>query len=163
MRALALLGLILCVGCPSKDGSGKDAQTSSSGTTGTAPPVGSGPLANVEATPFLNEVWTDEDGHKLAMIYFTQSNLRISASCRTGAGQLQCAAINQLRSGQPIGVPRRELTGSISAGTKACMKANLKLAMGTNSVGAQDGFCTFPDGSMVSTGALEQYGMKILE
>ncbi len=158
-RALALLAVLLCVGCPSKEGERQDAQTSSSGTA----PVGSGPLANVEATPYINEVWTDEDGNKLAMLYFTQSNLRISASCRNGAGQLQCAAINQLRSGMPIGVPRRELTGSVSAGTKACMKANYRLTMGHNSVGDQDGFCTFPDGSMVSTGALEHYGMRILE
>ena len=43
------------------------------------------------------------------------------------------------------------------------MKANYKLVMAHNQMGAEDGFCTFPDGSMVSTGALEQYGMRIME
>src|SRR5690242_2533939 len=42
-RGFTLASTLFLVACPSKDG-GKDAQTSSSGTTGQTAPVGSGPL-----------------------------------------------------------------------------------------------------------------------
>ena len=63
----------------------------------------------------------------------------------------------------PAQIPRREITGNISAGTKACRKLGHKLVSGHNAMGAEDGFCQFPDGSMLSNGALEQYGMQVLE
>jgi hypothetical protein len=63
----------------------------------------------------------------------------------------------------PVEIPRRSLTGGMSAGTHVCMKLNHQLVTGKNSVGAEDGFCRFPDGSMISTGALEQYGMRVIQ
>jgi hypothetical protein len=63
----------------------------------------------------------------------------------------------------PVEIPKRELTGNVSAGTRACNKLGHKLVSGHNAMGSEDGFCRFPDGSMVSTGALEQYGMRVIE
>jgi putative hemolysin len=148
-------------GCPSKD------NTSSSGAT--SPPSGSmgpgtGPLANLESAPFANEVWiAQEGGAQMPFIFYTQQNVRMSAPCRNGAGQLDCEAIRFLRGGKPVDVPRRMLTGSVSAGTRACTKMGNQLVTGRSPNGAEDGFCRFPDGSLLSTGALEQYGVRITE
>lgn len=154
--ALAMLVLLSLTGCPSKESS------SSSGATSPAP-VGSGPLANLETQPSVPEQWTAQDGRPLPMIYFQGQNVRVSAQCKQPNGQLTCDAIRQLRSGQPVEVSARGASPSLSMGTKGCMKLHYPLVTGRNSVGAEDGFCQFPDGSMVSTGALEQYGMRILQ
>lgn len=154
--ALGLLVLLSLTGCPSKESS------SSSGATSPAP-SGSGPLAGLETQPSVSEQWTAQDGRPLPMLYFQAQNVRISAPCKKPSGQLDCDAIRQLRNGQPIEVSARGASPSLSMGTKGCMKMHYQLITGRNSVGAEDGFCTFPDGSMVSTGALEQYGMRILE
>ncbi len=165
-RALAtvvpLCGLVsLLCGCPSKD------NTSSSGAT--SPPSGetgpvSGPLASLESAPFVNEVWVaQEGGGQMPFIYYTQQNVRMSAPCRTGAGQLNCEAIRFLRGGRPVDVPRRLLTGGVSAGTRACTKMGNQLVTARNPSGSEDGFCRFSDGSLLSTGALEQYAVRITE
>src|SRR5262245_5742943 len=92
-------------GCPSKDSS----QSSSSGATS---PSGSssgttGPLANLEASPFMNEVWiANEGGQQLPMIYYARENVRVSAQCRNAAGQFMCEAVRQLRSA-PVDIQRR--------------------------------------------------------
>jgi putative hemolysin len=155
IEALAFAGSLLLLGCPSKDSA---TSPSSSGGAG----VATGPLANLEAAPFANEVWiAQEGGQQMPFIYYTQQNVRLSAGCRSAAGQLNCAAINQLRSGNPVEVPKRMLTGGVSAGTRACIKMGNKLFYAHTANGTEDGFCVFPDGSMVSTGALEQYGMRV--
>jgi hypothetical protein len=148
------------LGCPSKDNQGSSGASQPSGATAGN---GTGPLANLEAAPFVNEVWTGQEGGQQPFIYYTQQNVRISAQCRSAAGQLACDALRQMRNGTPVEIPKRELTGNISAGTRACMKLGRQLWSAHNAAGAEDGFCRFPDGSMVSTGALEQYGMRILE
>ncbi len=99
----------------------------------------------------------------MPFIYFQQQNVRVSAQCRQPTGQLACDAIRQVRDGQPVALTGRELNAGVSAGTKACMKLGQKLVSGRNAVGAEDGFCRFPDGSMISTGALEQYGMRVIQ
>ena len=40
---------------------------------------GSGPLANLEASPFQNEVWLDERGQQLGFLYYPNENIRVSA------------------------------------------------------------------------------------
>lgn len=156
--SLLTLGASL-LGCPSNEGSRPDAQTSSSsGATGT------GPLANLESAPFMNEAWiANEGGQQMPFLFWGPQNVRLSAPCRRPNGQLDCDAIRQMRSGMPVEIPRRSLTGNISAGSRVCMKLGHRIVSGHNSVGAEDGFCAFPDGSMVSTGALEQYAMRVIE
>ncbi|MBX3229637.1 MAG: hypothetical protein KIT84_04820 [Labilithrix sp.] len=148
-----LVSVLFLAGCPSKDSS------SSSG----ASPSGAGPLGNLEATQPVQEAWIGPDGAQLPMLYYGPQNVRISAQCRQPNGQLSCDAIRQLRSAPPIQISSRGGSPSMSMGTKGCLKMNYQLVTGRNSVGAEDGFCRFPDGSMVASGALEQYGMHITE
>ena len=162
-RALATVVVVFSsatlFGCPSKDSQSSSGATSPSGAAST----GTGPLANLESAPFINEVWTSQEGQQMPFIYYTQQNVRVSAQCRQASGQLDCDAIRQIRNGMPVEIPGRELQGGISAGTKACMRLKHQLVSGHNSVGSEDGFCRFPDGSMLSTGALEQYGMRVIQ
>lgn len=147
--------VVSLTGCPSKDSS------SSSGAT-TPPPAGSGPLASLESQPSVPEQWTTQDGRALQMIYYQGQNVRVSAQCKQPNGQLNCDAIRQLRGGlPPIDVSAKGASPSLSMGTKGCMKMHYPLVSGRNAAGSEDGFCQFPDGSMVSVGALEQYGMRI--
>lgn len=160
LRALgvtvALSSLVL--GCPSKD-SGQ----SSGGATSAAASNGTGPLANLEASPFVNEVWTpQEGGGQMPFIYYARENVRLSAQCRSATGQLDCEAIRQLR-GAPVDIQKRTLTGNISAGTRVCTKLGNQIVSAHNPSGNEDGFCRFRDGSLVSTGALEQYAMRAVD
>jgi putative hemolysin len=155
--AFALFGtmILALAGCPSKDGQ------SSSG--GAMPSPGAGPLANLESAPFQNEVWVGQEGGQTPFIYYTQQNVRLSAQCRSAAGQMDCAALKHLRIGPPVAVERGALKGGVSAGVRACQKLGYRLWYAHNASGSEDGFCVFPDGSMVSTGALEMYGMRLTE
>jgi putative hemolysin len=143
---------LLLLGCPSKD---------SQSSSGASSPTGSGPLATLESAPFVNEVWVGPEGGQAPFIFYTQQNVRLSAQCRNAAGQMNCAALNLLRNGPPAQVSRRALAGGVSAGVRACQKLGYRLWSAHNASGSEDGFCVFPDGSMVSTGALEQYGMRV--
>lgn len=155
---LALAPLVLA-GCPSKGGEQKDAQTSSGASGSSA----AGPLASLETSPFVAESWKSEEGQDVPLIYFSRENLRVSAACRTPSGQIACDAVRYLRSGTPVEIPRRMLDGRTSAGVKVCKKMNMPVVALHNPLGAEDGMCKFPDGSLVANGALEQYGMKVLE
>lgn len=161
---LATVSGLALLGCPSKEGEQKDANAGgTSGATAAPPPAApgaQGPLSNLEAAPFMNEVWTAQ-GQKVPILFYTRENVRVSGQCRSATGQLQCAALQQLR-GQPIEVPGRELDGRMSAGVKACMRIGMKLVPAFNPNGDEETFCQFPDGSLLSTGTLEQYGIKIL-
>ena len=124
---------------------------------------GSGPLANLEASPFQNEVWVDERGQQLGFLYYPNENIRVSAQCRTAAGQFMCDAMRFMRAGMPVEIARRALDGRTSAGVKVCQRMNQPIVVVHNSVGSEDGFCRFPDGSLVSNGALEQYKMRVIQ
>lgn len=150
----------LLAGCPSKDSASSSGATSPSSSSAGAV----GPLANLESAPFVSEAWTaQEGGAQMPFVFYAQQNVRLSASCRQPTGQLACDAIRYLRSGVHVEIPRRALTGNVSAGTRACAKLGYPLVSGHNAVGSEDGFCRFPDGSMLSLGALEQYGMRVME
>ena len=147
--------LVVLAGCPSKEGERKDAQAASNGAV-----PATGPLANLESTPYMNEVWS-AGGQQTAVVYYGQHNVRVSAPCRQGDGQLACDAIRHIRGGAPVEVARSELDGRASAGVKACQKLGHPLVTAMNGNGDEDTFCRFPDGSLLSTGTLEQYGMRI--
>ena len=123
---------------------------------------GTGPLANLEASPFQNEVWLDEHGQQLGFIYYPRENVRVNAACRAPAGGFVCEAMRFLRQGMPVEIARRTLDGRTSAGVKVCMRMNQPIATMHNSVGSEDSFCRFPDGSLLSNGALEQYKMRVM-
>lgn len=159
LSAVIFVALLFTVaGCPSAGERGE--------VQGPPPPsnaAGTGPLANLEASPFMNEVWITEQGEQTPMIFFARENVRISARCRIGDGQLACEAIRYMRSGMPVEVARRSLDGRTSAGIKVCQRLNYPIVTLHNTLGAEDSACRFPDGSLVSTGALEQYSMRVMQ
>jgi len=160
MRALALFGLLLLAsmtGCDNAASPGPQDPTAMPNGGGT------GPLANLEASPFHNEVWLDERGQQVGFLYYPNENVRISAQCRTAAGQFMCDAMRFMRSGMPVEIAHRALDGRTSAGVKVCQRMNQPIVIVRNSVGSEDSFCRFPDGSLVSNGALEQYKMRVVE
>jgi hypothetical protein len=124
---------------------------------------GSGPLAGLESSPFQNEVWMNETGQQVAFLYYPRENLRVSAQCRSASGQFVCEAMRFMRNGMPVEIARRALDGRTSAGVKVCMRMNLPIVTVRNSVGAEDGLCQFPDGSLVANAALEQYKMRVIQ
>ena len=159
--ALTVLALVLA-GCPSKEGEQKDANAGGSSTGGpmtSGGPPPSGPLAGLESAPFQNEVW-NMMGQQTQILYYPRENVRVSGQCRNPAGQLACAALNQIRGGAaPIVVSRGELGGK-PAGAVACKKLSNGMMAGVNAQGNEETFCRFPDGSWLSTNTLEQYGVK---
>jgi hypothetical protein len=166
-RKAGLLAVaLLLAGCPSKEGEQRDANAGGSGgpvgqggpTGATAPP--SGPLAGLESSPFMNEVW-NLTGQQVQILHYARENVRVSAQCRNPAGQLGCAALTQIRGGAPpVVVMKSELSGK-PAGALACKKLNNGMMAGVNQAGDEEQFCRFPDGSWLSTNTLEQYGIKI--
>lgn len=162
MKTRALLvpayaALALVVGCNNKEGERPDANTSSGATT--AAPVR---LTNLESAPYLQEVWIDNDGGtQMAFIYYQADNVRVSAQCRSASGQLACDALRFIRNGQPVAMKRAQLDGRTSAGVKVCKQMSQPMVTAHNSSGNEDTFCKFPDGSMLATGSLEQYGMQV--
>lgn len=155
-RALGLVLLLpLITGCPSRDGNpGASAEPSKNGT---------GPLANLESVPPNAESWSNDDKQPVALLVWPAQNVKLSASCKAASGELACDAIRFLRGGNHVQMARRFLDGRQSAGVKACVRLNQPIITVRNALGAEDSLCKFPDGSMVATGTLEQYGMTIIE
>jgi hypothetical protein len=154
-RAPLLLSLLLSLaGCPKS----REGQTASSSTAGTTA-AGSGPLAAISARDGKEEMWKLEQG-TLPFLRFDAQRVLISASCKAPSGALDCEAIRLLRAGPSIELGPGEQAGSVSAGTIACRKTKRTIVVGTGPTGAEDGFCKFADGSMVSLGALEVYAIK---
>ena len=149
----ALLSVAVAA-CDSGTSTGPGPQTTQNGT---------GPLAGLEASPFQNEVWITETGQQVAFLYYPRENLRVSAQCRSAAGQFTCEAMRFMQKGMPIEIARRALDGRTSAGVKVCMRMNQPIVTVHNSVGAEDSLCQFPDGSLVANGALEQYKMRVIQ
>lgn len=127
------------------------------------PGNGTGPLANLEASPFMNEVWLVEGVGQVPFIYYARENVRVNAQCRMASGPLTCDAIRFMRNGMPVEIARRALDGRTSAGVKVCQRMNQPLVSIRNSMGAEDSMCRFPDGSLISTAALEQYMMRVIQ
>lgn len=154
---LAIAALALA-GCPSKEGEAKDAQAPLS-PSGQAS-VGAGPLAALETSTSASETWTGEDGSPQAVLHFTKENVRLSASCKKPSGELACDAVRTLR-GAPVAISKKSLDGRQSAGVKVCQELKFASVTLHDGSGNEDSFCRFADGSLVSSGALEQYAMTI--
>jgi hypothetical protein len=149
-----LLAASVLAGCP--DGGGAQDPSSVQGP-------GTGPLAGLEASPFQNEVWLADGGQQTPILYYPRENVRVSAACRQASGQFVCEGVRFLRNGLPVEIARRALDGRTSAGVKVCMRMNQPIVIVRNSVGSEDSFCRFPDGSLVSNGTLEQYKMRVIQ
>lgn len=163
--ALALVPLVAtaCGGSSSPDATG--GPTTPTTAASAAPPVRAGrePIATLDASKAKSEKYTVEGEGEVAVLYFEGANLTLSAGCKKPDGKLDCAAYRAVRDDEPTPIPHRQLDGRVSAGTLVCRRLGYANVTATNSVGAQDGFCKFPDGSFVDVGALERYGMKVIE
>lgn len=166
MHKAALIALaVVLAGCPSKEGEQKDANAGGAAgnnnggpmTSGGPPP--SGPLAGLESSPFMNEVW-NITGQQVQILYYARENVRVSAQCRNPAGQLGCGALTQIRGGAPPVVISKSELGGKPAGAVACKKLTHGMMAGVNAQGNEETFCRFPDGSWLSTNTLEQYAVK---
>jgi hypothetical protein len=160
LLATTTSSLLLAISLPACDGAASTGPGAQDPTTQSA---GTGPLAALESSPFQNEVWLNEAGQQVAFLYYPRENLRVSAQCRTSAGQFVCEAMRFMRNGMPVEIARRAIDGRTSAGVKVCMRMNHPVLTVRNSVGAEDSVCQFPDGSLVSNGALEQYKLRVIQ
>lgn len=147
--------LVALLACCGKEGAESGAATprSAQGTS----------LATLDATSGLPETWTIEDGAPLPLLYFTQVGMKLSASCKKPDGTLDCAAFQYVKSGMPTEIPKRELDGRGSPGSKVCIKMQNQVVNAKNSVGAADAFCKFPDGSLITVGTLEQHSLRVVQ
>jgi hypothetical protein len=154
--ALALVAFAVLAACGDSGGKPSRDPTAVAG-------AGTGPLANLESAPFQNEVWMTPEGQQIGFLYYPRENIRVNATCRMSTGPFICDAMRYMRNGMPVEIARRSLDGRTSAGVKVCMRMNQPIVTVRNSVGAEDSFCRFPDGSLISTGALEQYQMRVMQ
>lgn len=163
MKTHALLAstLVALIACNNKEGERTDANTSSGATTSAAPTR----LVQLDTAPFQQEVWTmNEGGQQVQLIRYPAENVRVSAQCRSAAGQLACDALRFIRSGQPVKMTRAQLSDvRTSAGVKVCQQLNQPIVTAHDASGNEDSFCQFPDGSLLATGSLEQYGMQVTD
>lgn len=157
LRASVLVGAALAAAC----GSGNAA---SGGPATPAEPVAPGreAVAAIRAADGREESFTLDDGKATSFLFFEAARVRLSAACKKGEA-LECEAYRTLRNATAVELPQREVGGATSAGVKICTKLGGTVADGTNSVGSQDAFCRFGDGSLVSAGALEQYLLRVFE
>jgi hypothetical protein len=158
ISCLAVCSLFVLVAGCSKEPTSQPA----SGASGAAAPAQGG-LAALDAKAAKEEPWTLEGAGPMPFLYWGNPQLKLSASCKKPDGSLDCEAFRFLKSGTPVEIPKRRPDGRMSAGTLVCMKLGHALITGRSALGTEDGFCKFPDGSVTTTGALEQYNLRILE
>ena len=122
------------------------------------------PLATLDPKRALEESWTlDGATSATSFLFFAREGLRLSASCTRADGSLDCAALKYVRSGMPTEIAKRELDGRGGAGAKVCLKMKQVLVPAKNSVGSEETFCKFDDGSLIAASALEQYSLRVIQ
>jgi hypothetical protein len=121
--------------------------------------MGSGPLANLDPNQAKQETWQLDRG-PAPFLNFEAQHLRISAGCRQPTGQMDCEALRFARRGPTVELDARERGRAVPAGATICVKLHNQLTTGRDPRGNEDGFCIFPDGSMIATGSLEYHTLK---
>ena len=107
------------------------------------------------------ESWNLEELGPTDFLMFAGPRITLSkASCLRGAA-LDCEALRTLKAGEVVPIKKALLDGRMSPGARVCQALKNELLNGRGP-GGEDGFCKFSDGSLVSTGALERYAMKIV-
>jgi hypothetical protein len=107
------------------------------------------------------ESWNLEELGPTDFLVFGAARVTISkATCLRGAA-LDCEGLRTLKAGEVVPIKKALLDGRMSPGARVCQALKNELLNGRGP-GGEDGFCKFGDGSLVSTGALERYSMKIV-
>ena len=154
--------------CPSKSTPDPNSAASGQTTASTAPPATSsggpsaqagGPLAALNPSDAKQETWQLESG-PVPFLNWDAQHLRISASCKKPTGQLDCQALQAARGGPTVELTQQDRARMVPPGALVCKKLHNQLTTGRDPGGNEDGFCVFPDGSMISQGSLAQYALK---
>lgn len=152
-----VLAFAALVGCNnSSQTGGPTAPTASTASTAS----GVSPLASLTVQSAVEEPYTVDGQGPQPFLFFATQRFSLSSKCRKPDGTLDCDAIRFLRTGDDVAIPRAKLTGAASAGAMICTKLGNQNMTAKKPNGDEDGVCRFPDGSMVSIGALEQYRFK---
>ncbi len=115
----------------------------------------------LDAKTAKEEAWTLEELGKTDFLAFGAARITVSKSCLKGT-VLDCEALRTLKAGEVVQIKKALLDGRMSPGARVCQALKNELLNGRGPTGGEDGFCKFNDGSLVSTGALEHYAMKIV-
>jgi len=126
---------------------------------GPGPATGTGPLATLDPSTAKQESWQLDRG-PAPFLNFEAQHLRISAGCRTPTGQMDCDALRFARGGQQVTLAPQEKMRMGAPGAMVCNHIKNQLVTGRDPKGNEDGFCVFPDGSMIATGSLEYHTLK---
>jgi putative hemolysin len=126
---------------------------------GPGPGQGTGPLALLDPNQAKQETWQLDRG-PAPFLNFEGQHLRISAGCRQPTGQMDCEALRFARRGPTVELTPHEKARMAAPGAVICRKINNQLTTGRDPKGNEDGFCVFPDGSMLATGSLEYHTLK---
>jgi hypothetical protein len=156
---------LLLASCGTKESDGAGAGPPSSAQTGPGAATGQASLATLDAKTGQPETWTlDETPAPVPLLFFAQASFKLSASCKQPDGSLDCAAFKYVSRGMPTEIAKRELDDHRrTPGMKVCLKLNNQVVNGHNAVGSQETFCRFPDGSVITASALEQYTLRIIQ
>ncbi len=161
--ALAASILSGLMGCAGGDSPRPQPPTNTNGQPGPGPGVppgpGSGPLAVLDPTSAKQESWQLERG-PAPFLNFEAQHLRISAGCRTPAGQMDCEALRFARGGPQVVLTPQEKGRMGAPGAAVCSHIKNQLLTGRDPKGNEDGFCVFADGSMIATGSLEYHTLR---
>jgi len=119
-----------------------------------------GSLAALNASRAQRVPYTFEGGKRSEVLHFDAEHVQVSAGCASPTGELKCQAIDALRGGKTLQLGVGDFSGGANPGAIACKKMGRTNTTGRGPKGDEDGFCEFPDGSFVSTGAIEFYVVK---
>lgn len=149
--ALALISVLACNN--SKQTSGPAGPTTAASA--------SSPLMTLDAKGAPETLYKLESGTTERFMSFPAQRLVLSVNrCRQADLSLDCDAVKFLRNGPDVAIPKAKMTGAVSAGALVCAKLGYAMLTARAPNGDEDGVCKFPDGSMASLGALEQYRLK---
>lgn len=146
------LALACSVGCSSGSQASPAPTASTAATTAAAAPTGPLPLL---AKNGVRSSYTFDGGAAQEFLEFSAEKVKVSASCAKPDGTLDCDAMKLLRRGKTVQLTGAELGGGIAPGLLICKKLQIPSTVGRSAKGDEDGFCSFPDGSMVAHGSVD--------
>lgn len=134
------------------------ATSATAATTATAAAPTGAPLSlPLLAKNATRSTYTFEGGVAHELLDFAAEKVKVSASCARPDGTLDCDAMKLLRRGQSVQLTGAELGAGIAPGAIICKRLQIPSTVGRSAKGDEDGFCTFPDGSMVAHGSVDKH------
>lgn len=126
-------------------------------TTATAAAAAAPALLPLLAKNATRSSYSFDGGPAQEFLEFGAEKVKVSASCAKPDGTLDCDAMKLLRRGKTVPLTSAELGTGIAPGAILCKKLQIPSTVGRGPKGDEDGFCTFPDGSMVAHGSVDNH------